>query len=442
MQNRPIPKKCDIIVIGGGPAGSIAAGLLAKDGYEVVLLEKKRFPRNAVGESLIPHFWKFTDLIGASEAIEKENFMLKKGGLVRWDGVTSKLSFRSFGFERPALHVERDIFDQILSKRIQQLGVSVYEEVQVKKVIYHDQSKVTAQYKDITTDEEGSITATYVVDASGQQAVIAKQEKMRDFDQNFGFQAVWGYFDQSHYYDKDANLRPFEDRFDHPPITALSEIGTWGWSWQILLRDKVSVGIILPKSYLADFKKGGDDLSSRFNTYAHRIPLIGKLLESGVLLNDSVCSIRDYAYKSEKIAFQNCYLAGDSAAFIDPVSTEGVPMSMYGGYLTSWAISNSLKNRKRKDFYQQLYINEYGKRLQIFKILAYPAKRLPASLIKMGQKIIQNFSEQEILLILAQARLTGRYDNICSILGDMDIRRNTEEVDYLDNVYEASIEQA
>src|SRR3990172_2482030 len=106
-----IPRSADVAVIGGGPAGSIAASQLALAGYAVVLLEKAKHPRPTVGESLIPQFWKFTDQIGASASIESDGFIAKGGGLSLWRGQLRQLKFSDFGYSRPGLHVERDRFD-------------------------------------------------------------------------------------------------------------------------------------------------------------------------------------------------------------------------------------------------------------------------------------------------------------------------------------------
>src|SRR4051794_20525758 len=103
-----IPAKCDVVVIGGGPAGSMAATYLARAGYHAVLFDKERHPRNVVGESLIPDFWKYCDEAGVTPAIEAEGFVRKAGGIVDWHGATNRLIFGDFGFTRAALHVDRD----------------------------------------------------------------------------------------------------------------------------------------------------------------------------------------------------------------------------------------------------------------------------------------------------------------------------------------------
>src|ERR1041384_2743781 len=82
----PVPTKADVVVIGGGPARTTAGNLLAQKGYEVVLLDKARHPRLVVGESVLPHVWKYIDLAGARADIEKANFIAKSGGTAIWRG--------------------------------------------------------------------------------------------------------------------------------------------------------------------------------------------------------------------------------------------------------------------------------------------------------------------------------------------------------------------
>ena len=117
-----IPKTCDVAIIGGGPAGAMAACFLARMGYDVVILEKQQHPRPTVGENLIPHFWKYTDMVGLSEKIEKENFVRKVGGTVVWENTIRQIAFKDFGYPRPAFHVERDRFDHMIFEHAQECG--------------------------------------------------------------------------------------------------------------------------------------------------------------------------------------------------------------------------------------------------------------------------------------------------------------------------------
>jgi len=130
-----IPKSCDVLVIGGGPAGSSAATHLAQAGIDAVLLERALFPRNQVGESLIPHIWKFTDMTGVSEKIEQEGFLARPAALRVWNDKIHRILFSDFGYTRPGLHVERDIFDDILLKHAESCGAQVFNEVAVKNSI-------------------------------------------------------------------------------------------------------------------------------------------------------------------------------------------------------------------------------------------------------------------------------------------------------------------
>src|SRR5215216_1140985 len=126
-----IPLRCDVVVIGGGPAGSTAATMLARKGYEVVLFDRERHPRYRVGESLIPHTWKYMDLIGASDKLKAEGFIQKSGGTVVWNGVIRQMAFKDFGYQHSALHVERDRYDFILLEHARGQGVGVFEDVNV-----------------------------------------------------------------------------------------------------------------------------------------------------------------------------------------------------------------------------------------------------------------------------------------------------------------------
>lgn len=414
-----IPKRTDVLIIGGGPAGSMAATKLAQQNIGVVLLEKQKFPRHTVGESLIPHFWKFTDEMNISEAIQNEGFIKKAGGATLWDGSMRTVSFADYGHKLPGLHVERDRFDEILLNQAKRTGASVFENVQVVNVnLQSDKNSVTYRHKDSQFDEV--IEAKYVIDASGQNAIVAKQKGLREFDENFRFQAFYGYFDRSDYINRAGTISHFESRFEDVPLSFISGTEDWGWVWHLILKEKVSVGALIPKSQMEKFKKDGNSIEDRYLNHIRKTPLTEELLSSANLISN-VYSIKDYAYHPKEFVIENCFLAGDAAAFADPINSEGVTMSLYGGFLASYAISNALKNSKRADFYKQIYSDTLLSRSQLFQLLSYPVKKMPAHLIKSCKDILKNQSHDESSLILAHMMLTRRSNDFVELMNKLEI---------------------
>ncbi len=397
--------KYEVVVIGGGPAGSVASSLLSKAGIDVLLLEKEKFPRYKVGESLIPHFWKYTDQIGATEAIEKEGFVKKAGGFVLWDDVMRTVSFKNFGFTRPALHVERDRFDEILLDTSKGHGTEVIERAQVKSVKHLEEGCIV-DWED-EHREKHSISCRYVVDASGQAAVVSRQYDLIQYDDEFRFQAFWGYLDKSEYLNAKGEITDFKHRHEDPPMTLVSSTGDWGWAWQIVQKEKVSVGLIVPRNKLPEYKAGGATLNERFNTAIHNIPFTKNLLRDSTLVGN-VRTIKDYAYTPSKMVHVHTFLAGDAAAFFDPINSEGITIAMYAGSLVAWAIENALKNPSRESFYKRTYEDQLNVRLDLFRLLAFPDEMIPDGLIDRITRSAKNQSNNENYLSLAQLMLTQR----------------------------------
>src|ERR1700758_5540803 len=122
-----LPAKADVLVVGGGPAGSTAAGQLAALGYDVVLIDKQRHPRETVGESVLPAAWKYFDLVGATRTVEDCRFVRKSGGIVAWGDKITQIAVSDFGYDRPGLHVERDEMDDVLLRHAASRGARVFE---------------------------------------------------------------------------------------------------------------------------------------------------------------------------------------------------------------------------------------------------------------------------------------------------------------------------
>ncbi len=422
MSNSMIPVSCDVLIIGGGPGGSIAASHLAMKGIDVVVLEKEKFPRYKVGESLIPHFWKYTDAIGVSDKIVQEGFIKKAGGFVQWDNTLRSVSFKDYGFTRSALHVERDRFDQILLDHSETLGAQVFQSVLVSQVETLQEFNIV-HYQDLSTKAKGQIKCTYIIDASGQNVVLAKKNNWLEYDQKFKFQAFWAYYDQTSYLNAKCEVKNFTQRFIDPPMTLISSTGDWGWVWKIVMKEKVSIGAIIPQEHLDRFKKYGGNLKTRFENYLADTPITAPLMTGSNLISD-ILSVKDYTYRSTHYAFDHCYLVGDAAAFFDPINSEGITMAMYSSYLAAWAISNALHKPQRQSFYRDTYIKHIKNRLTLFYLLTYPDKNIPQELLDEIKDSIINQSDTENYLTFSQLTLTSRAFGFDQILKQFGLTMN------------------
>lgn len=411
--NQRIPERADVVVIGGGPAGSMAAGLLAQKGFDVVLLEKAKHPRMVVGESFLPHFWRFTDMLGnATQKIQAANFVKKAGGIVKWDDSFLRTRFREFGHTRSPLHVDREIFDKILLDTSREQGAKVFEETPARRVDVSGEEKIV-HYRD-AGGADGQIRAPFVVDASGQAALIAHQLGFRVFDEELRFSAVWGYFESARYLDFDGNVHPFEERFDASPVTFVEAVGGWGWAWKILLKQSVSVGFVVPSERL---KAGGESLDERFHALVASTPFVAKFLAGARFIPESVRAIRNYAYKPMRLAVNNCYLVGDAAAFVDPINSAGVTFGMYAAVLAAWSIERAMKNHTRREQCQQMFEDQYRQRLQIFRLIALPTNReFSAQEAAELVRAFRQFSDAEKQLALTTTVLTHRSEKVRHLL--------------------------
>ena len=419
----PVPAKADVVVIGGGPAGSTAANLLAQKGYEVVLLEKVRHPRLTVGESVLPHVWKYVDASGATEEIEKAAFIQKSGGTTYWRGVIRQTALSDFGFRRPSLHVERDEFDEILLRVAEGHGVQVFEEVGVEKIDFDNDNK-TLTYKDRRIGEEGRIRCRYIVDASGQGAVIANQLGIRKSDPDLRFMSVWGYYDDSAYVAQGGFICPWHKRREVKPTTVQLGTSDWGWCWHIVQKEHTSVGLVLAPAEAAEFKSGGDKLEQRFDRACRKLPIIGELLQDARLVPRSIRAIRDFAYRPTELAGDGWCLAGDAAAFVDPINSAGVITAGYAGYASAWLVDACLMKSAKHRFFTDMFSTLVRQRLCLFRLSALPPGRnsYPEDIpIALGAARLDSKSEQELLLV--QTVLTDRSDNLAP-LAAMDKRLN------------------
>lgn len=406
-----LPEQADVVVIGGGPAGSTAANLLAQRGYDVVLVEQVKHPRNVVGESLIPHFWKYLDQLGATDDIMNQGFIVKTGGTAIWQGKIRQLRIRDFGHSRPSLHVERDEYDEILLRVAERKGVKVFEEVSARAVQFGDERGVTCL--DRVSNETSYIKCKYVIDASGQGAVIARQLGIREFDKDLRFMSVWAYFDNSSYVAQGGLICPWEKRREISPTTVQAGIGDWGWCWHIVQKEHTSLGLVLAPSQQAEFKSTADNLEDRILNACRKLPIIGGLLADATIVPDSALAIRDFAYRPTQLAGEGWFLTGDAAAFVDPINSAGVVTAFYTGAAAAWSVDSSLKKPARANYFAEIFSTLVRQRLTLFRISALPAghNTYPEDYpIAVGAARMDSSDERE--LIAAQTIITARHSNL------------------------------
>lgn len=433
-----LPERCDVLVVGGGPAGSLASTFLAQHGYDVVLIDKNKHPRYHVGESLIPGMWNYTDAIGASEKIASEGFIEKSGAVMCWQSQFRAFTFSDFGFSRPALHVERDRFDEILLRNAEEKGVRVFEEIAAVEVVFGE-DEVTTRYRHAAETETSTIRSRYVVDGTGQNALLGRQLGIRSIDQAFRSMSIWGYFTGSKFVDFYGNVHSMDKVREHPPVTYVSsmdETGEHGWSWHIPLRDSTSVGLVIPLSNFKEVKRAEGSWETYFLERCRELPVTSQLLEEAEFVEGSIGVINDYSYRSSQLAGRGFYLIGDAAAFVDPIFSIGIVLGMYSAYAAAWAIHQSLRKPLDADLNVERFSAMVRGRIEISRSLALPQYRSPEDGISDLAKTTVKLERHSIReLMWAVSALTTRSQNYHDMLDPENSPEiNTEKIKSLSGI--------
>jgi FAD-dependent halogenase len=322
----------DVVVIGGGPAGSVAATLLADAGHRVLVLERERFPRYHIGESLLSATLPILDAIGATPAIERHGFLRKPGGTFQWGRQREPWSFwfREDPGGRPyAFQVVRAEFDQLLLDNARAHGAEVREEHAVSAVETEDERPVV--HARSSSGRTLRLTPGFVIDASGQGAVIGRARGLRRFNDFFKNLAIFAYF-------AGAERLPGE-LANHILSAAFAD----GWFWYIPLHDgTMSVGAVVDARRWPDVAQA--DPEATYRDLIARCPAIADRLTRASLVSP-IRIIRDYSYDSTRFGGRGFLLAGDAACFIDPVFSTGVHLACLAGFLGARTVDVVLGGR-------------------------------------------------------------------------------------------------
>ena len=325
----------DVAVIGGGPAGAAAGTQLAKAGLKVAVLEKEKFPRFSVGESLLPHGNDLLREIGVWEKLESAGF-LRKYGAEFCTGDKSRL--RRFWFGQNlgpsceySYQVERSAFDKILLENARDHGCDVYEETRVTNIENPDTEFMTLRCE--KGGETREITCRWVLDASGRSAFCGTRIGLRKHPtQSNRRLAIYGHFK--------GVFRNSGKAEGHITIARVPD----GWFWLIpLAGNRTSVGLVLPSEKIRT--TGDRCLESIFQEAVLSTPEVKDRMSAAV--PESVLRVTtDYSWKHSSFASRRVLLAGDAAGFVDPIFSSGVMLALKSGIKAAELIVKAEKSQR------------------------------------------------------------------------------------------------
>jgi FAD-dependent halogenase len=351
----------DVVVVGGGPGGSTLATLVAMRGHRVVLLEREKFPRYQIGESLLPStVHGICRLTGVADQLAKAGFTRKRGGTMRWGATPEPWTFafsvspKITGETSHAYQVERSKFDQILLDHARNTGVDVREQHTVTDVISGDGRVCGVSYAD-GAGTEGTIRAKYVVDASGNKSrIYQKAGAKRQYSDFFRSLALFGYFE--------GGKRLAEPNSGNILCCAFDS----GWFWYIPLSPTLtSVGAVV-RHDLASKIQG--DPEKALAALIAECPMISDYLRNARRVTEGEYGElrvrKDYSYANTKFWRPGMAIVGDAACFVDPIFSSGVHLATYGALLAARSINSVLAQAVDEETafreFEERYRREYG----------------------------------------------------------------------------------
>ncbi len=325
----------DVIVIGGGPAGSTAATLLAKQGYRVCLFERDHFPRFHIGESLIPYTYPVLERLGVLDLMRASHFTKKYG--VQFINEYGKLS-EPFRFPEYDPHersqtwqVVRSEFDLMLLNNARTNHVDVHEGARVLEVLFDGKRAVGVRVK-LEREGEQFIRAKVVMDASGQSSMLMDRMGLREWDPVLKKAAVWTYW-------KGAKRDPGIDGGGQIVIRTQEKKG---WFWYIPLHDDiVSVGLVAAYDYLFQEQRTKDLETIYFEEVA-RCPGLQPRI-ANAKRNADFRVQKEYSYRATQSAGDGWVLIGDAFGFLDPLYSSGVLLALTSASNAADAVADALR---------------------------------------------------------------------------------------------------
>jgi len=329
---KPSRLNYETIVIGAGPAGSTAAALLAEKGRRVLVLEKEKFPRYHIGESLMPFCWFTLNRLGLVGQMHARAFTKKHSvQFVTQDGRQSQPFYFFQHYDHPSAitwQIERAEFDQMMLDHARAKGAEVLEETPVVRTLKDDSGRVIGVEAKTKAGELFCVHAPVTIDCSGREQIATARDGWRVRDPQLNKLAIWTYY-------RGAKRDPGIDEGN----TTVAYVQGRGWFWYIPLKDDIiSVGVVAEKDYLFSDSKEPAAIMAR---EIERNVWIKEHLAGGEQIGEYWVT-SEFSYRSRHCASDGLLLAGDAFAFLDPVFSSGVFLALKSGEMAADAVDAAL----------------------------------------------------------------------------------------------------
>lgn len=383
----------DVAIIGGGPSGSTAATFLARQGRKVLVLEREKFPRFHIGESLLPHSMDAFERLGLVEKLDAR-FLLKYGAEITTScGTNSAKNLFKNGLGAKhayAYQVTRSEFDKLLLDHSRENGATVMEETSVEAIEFGAE-EVGLAIK--SSAGAGKVRARYLLDCSGRGSVVGNYFKLkRNYDTLKKF-SVFAHYENVA---RDEGITGSFIRLIR---------GRDRWFWMIpLTPTKMSIGIVMD---IVDFKAMQKTPETALEEAIREQPQIWSRMIQATRVTE-VFAASDYSYRNTSLFGDRWLLAGDAAGFIDPIFSTGVFLGIRSGEQAANALDEALKHpQTRRRVFRKYerglnrvmnlylrFVNNWYKP-QFAEVITYPVDRfqLPATVnAVLAGNLSNNFS--------------------------------------------------
>jgi flavin-dependent dehydrogenase len=324
----------------------------------VTVLERERFPRYHIGESLLASVISTLRLSGAYDQVVAHGFQEKWGGFFQWKNDTWRLNWADLiDANASSFQVDRAEFDNILLRNASAQGAKVIELATVQNILFAaDGERPTSVEWTGPDGRTQTTTFDFLVDASGRAGLLASRRyfDLRRPNPQFRNMATWSYWEGAH-------LHP------DSPTGAINVVSTDenGWFWHIpLAGGRFSTGYVVNARLAAAGRRELGSLDAYYHDAIRRTPAMGELL-AGARQIDAVRAEADYSYTADRVSGPGYVIVGDAAYFLDPLLSTGVHLATVGGLVAAAAIATTLRGqmpeKEALDFFDYTYQRSYAR---------------------------------------------------------------------------------